>query len=487
MRAMRTKIVATLGPATDSAERIRQLIIEGVDVFRFNFSHGTHAEHAARLKRVRRAAEKLRANVCVLQDLQGPKIRTGRLEDGGPVLLPDGAKTAITTRPIVGDAACFATSYRSLPRDVKRGDTILLDDGLLELRVTRVRADTVHCRVVVGGPLREHKGINLPGVDVTAPALTAKDRRDLAFGIGLGVDMVALSFVRRAKDIAALRRALKRHGSDAPIIAKIEKPEAVRELGAILDAADAVMVARGDLGVEMSPEQVPVLQKRIITKANQIGKPVITATQMLESMVEHPTPTRAEASDVANAIFDATDAVMLSAETAIGRYPVRAVKMMTRIAEAAETAQNGSRNRLCSFRSGPPGTRNLEPGTSSPPLSIPAAVADAAVQAAEDVRAAAIVVFTMSGSTARLLAQRRPATPIHAFSPEPATCRRLAMVWGVEAHPLRFAKATDTLIADAEAELQRIGEVKKGDTIVLVAGATPLPGATNVLKVLQVE
>ncbi len=479
MRAMRTKIVATLGPATDSAERIRQLIIEGVDVFRFNFSHGTHAEHAARLKRVRRAAEKLRANVCVLQDLQGPKIRTGRLEDGGPVLLPDGAKTAITTRPIVGDAACFATSYRSLPRDVKRGDTILLDDGLLELRVTRVRAHTVHCRVVVGGPLGEHKGINLPGVDVTAPALTAKDRRDLAFGIGLGVDMVALSFVRRAKDIAALRRALKRHGSDAPIIAKIEKPEAVRELGAILDAADAVMVARGDLGVEMSPEQVPVLQKRIITKANQIGKPVITATQMLESMVEHPTPTRAEASDVANAIFDATDAVMLSAETAIGRYPIQAVQMMTRIAVAAENVfrRRDSRHPLA----------GLEPAGGSEPLSIPAAVADAAVQAAEDVRAAAIVVFTMSGSTARLLAQRRPTTPIHAFSPEPATCRRLAIVWGVEAHPLRFAKATDTLIADAEAELQRIGEVKKGDTIVLVAGATPLPGATNVLKVLQVE
>ena len=472
MRKMRTKIVATLGPATESPDAIRRLVEEGVDVFRLNFSHGTHDEHAKRLGRVRRAAKKAGASVCVLQDLQGPKIRTGRLLNGGPVVLEAGSRTAITTRPIVGDASGFSASYRALPTDVAKGDTILLDDGLLELRVTRVRGDTVHTKVVVGGLLHERKGINLPGVDVSAPALTPKDRRDLAFGVQAGIDAVALSFVRRAKDIETLRRALRRLKSDAPIIAKIEKPEAIRELDAILDAADGVMVARGDLGVEMSPEQVPLLQKRIITEANAIGKPVITATQMLESMVSHPTPTRAEASDVANAIFDATDAVMLSAETAIGRYPIQAVQMMTRIAVAAEKAVRG---------------REVTQHGAARHTSIAAAVADAAVGAAADLRASALVVFTMSGSTARLLAQRRPATPIHAFSPVPETCCRLALVWGVEPHALRFADDTDSLIAAADAELRRLGEVKAGDTIVLVGGATPLPGATNVLKVLRVE
>jgi pyruvate kinase len=479
MRHMRTKIVATLGPATDSAERIRALIEQGVDVFRFNFSHGTHDDHAARMKRVRNAAEDLGANVCVMQDLQGPKIRTGRLKHGGPVRLEEGQPVAITTRSVLGDAQQLSTSYRALPKDVSSGDTILLDDGRLELRVTDVEPDTVRCEVVIGGLLGQHKGINLPGVDVSAPPLTRKDRRDLAFGLELGADAVALSFVRRARDIAALRRAIEKHGSDAPIIAKIEKPEAVRELDAILEAADGVMVARGDLGVEMSPEQVPVLQKRIIGKANRRGKPVITATQMLESMIRQPLPTRAEASDVANAIFDGTDAVMLSGETAIGDYPLESVRMMTRIALAAEEVFRPSDARGPSL---PP-----DPRGESEPRPVPCAVADAAVRVARDVQAAALVVFTMSGATARLLAQRRSATPIHAFSPEETTCRRLALVWGVEAHPLRLAEATDSLLADAEAELKRIEEVRQGDTIVLVAGETPLPGATDVLKVLRVE
>ena len=469
---MRTKIVATLGPASDSPACIRALIEEGVDVFRLNFSHGTHPEHAATAERARRAAEECGANLCILQDLQGPKIRTGRLRDGGPVYLEAGRPTTLTVRDIVGDADCFATSYDALPNDVRPGDTILLDDGLLELRVVGADADGVHCEVVVGGPLGERKGINLPGVDVSAPALTPKDRRDLEFGVDVGVDAVALSFVRHASDIEALRSLLARYGSDAPIVAKIEKPQAIRELDAILDAADAVMVARGDLGVEMSPERVPVLQKDIITRTNRLGKVVIVATQMLESMIRSPRPTRAEASDVANAIFDATDAVMLSGETAVGAYPVQAVRMMARIAEAAEEAYRPLQHSFAPDRGRRP---------------IPDAVADAAVRAADEVQAAALVVFTLSGATARLVAQRRPLTPIHAFSPVPRTCRRLALVWGVDAHPMALAEATDELVAQAEAELKRLRVVSAGDTIVLVAGATPLPGATNVMKVLRVD
>ncbi|MBM4041771.1 MAG: pyruvate kinase [Planctomycetes bacterium] len=467
---MRTRIVATLGPATSSPERLRQLLEAGVDVFRLNFSHGTHAEHGGRIRGIRRIAERLRANVCILQDLQGPKIRTGRLEGGGPVPLKPCGRLTITTRPIVGNAECVSTSYRALPRDVKPGDRILLDDGLLELRVLSKGKDSVTCEVVVGGPLGEHKGINLPGVLVSAPAMTRKDREDLAFGLKQGVDAVAMSFVRRATDVLAVKRLIRRHGADTPVIAKIEQPEAVDDLSAILKASDGVMVARGDLGVEMPPEQVPVLQKRIIREANRRGKPVIVATQMLESMVRNPRPTRAEASDVANAIFDGADAVMLSAETSVGRYPVEAVAMMTRIAMAAETVFRPDRSALAHWEA----------------LPIPAAVADAAVRAAEDVRASAIVVFTISGATARLVAQRRPACPIHAFCPVAANRRRLALVWGVEAHAAPMAGSTDALVAGAQRRLLGLRVVERGQAIVLVGGATPLPGATNVVKVLAV-
>ena len=466
---MRTKIVATVGPASESEARLRALVRAGVDVFRLNFSHGTHAAHERRVRCIRRLAKELDANLCVLQDLQGPKIRAGEMADGC-VALEEGARTTITTRQMLGTAECFSTSYRALPKDVRRGDRVLLDDGNIELRVTSTTADSVRCEIVVGGLLGDHKGINLPGVEVSAPALTPKDRRDLAFGLELGADAVALSFVRRAADIEAARRAIRRHGCDTPVIAKIEKPEAIRELDAILDAADGVMVARGDLGVEMAPEAVPVLQKQIIAKANRRGMPVIVATQMLESMMEKPRPTRAEASDVANAVFDRADAVMLSGETAVGKYPVEAVQMMTRIAEAAEQVARQS---------------HAEDGEGER-LSIPAAIAEAGVRAAEDIWAAALVVFTMSGATARLLAQRRPACPIHAFSPVPATCHRLAMVWGVEAHPVRRAEAVDELVAGAQERLKQIKAVKKGDAIVLVAGATPLPGATNAVKVILI-
>jgi len=467
---MRTKIVATLGPASDAPERISALMEAGVDVFRLNFSHGSHAEHANRVARIRRAARRVGANVCILQDLQGPKIRTGRLKGGSAVMLKAGRRLTITTRSLMGDADCVSTTYKALPRDVRRGDRILLDDGLLELTVVGKTQEAVHCEVAVGGPLGEHKGINLPGVLVSAPAMTAKDRRDLSFGLELGVDAIALSFVRRAADVRAARRAIRRAGCDTPIVAKIEQPEAIDDLPAILDASDGLMVARGDLGVEMAPEQVPVLQKRIIREANRWGKPVIVATQMLDSMIRNPRPTRAEASDVANAIFDGTDAVMLSGETAVGAYPVEAVRMMSRIAEEAETVY-----------------RPVRPSPDDgQPLSVPAAMADAAVRAAEEIGAAAIVVFTLSGATARLVAQRRPACRIHAFCPAPAHCRRLALVWGVEAHAAAMADSTDALVARAGRQLRRLGAVRRGDVIVLVSGATPLPGATNSLKVLRV-
>jgi len=467
---MRTKIVATLGPATDSSREIRELMRAGVDVFRLNFSHGTQAEHAARITRIRRIAKALKANVCILQDLQGPKIRTGRLKQGMPVLLKPGAHITITTRSTVGDAERVSTCYRGLPRDVTPGDRILLDDGLLELRVLGKTQTDVCCEVVVGGALSEHKGINLPGVLVSAPAMTAKDRNDLACGLKLGVDAVALSFVRRAADVQVALRLIRRHGAATPVIAKIEQPEAVDDLDAILAVSDGVMVARGDLGVEMPPEQVPVLQKRIIREANRRGKPVIVATQMLESMVKNPRPTRAEASDVANAIFDGTDAVMLSAETSVGKYPVEAVAMMARIAIAAETVYRPDRS----------------PAAPGEPLEIPAAVADAAVRVAEAVRAAGIAVFTLSGATAQLVVQKRPACPIHAFCPSEAGCRRLALVWGVEAHLVPLAKGTDALVARAQRLLLRLNAVRHGETIVLVGGATPLPGATNAVKVLRV-
>ena len=468
---MRTKIVATVGPATESEAKLRALLEGGVDVVRLNFSHDTRENHGARIALIRRLARELDLNVCILQDLQGPKIRTGRMARDDGIALEVGQKTVITTRPVVGTADCFGTSYRQLPKDVKRGDRILLDDGLMELRVTSTTHDSVRCKVVVGGRLKSGKGINLPGVAVSAPAVTPKDRKDLAFGMKHEVDAVALSFVRRAADIEQLRELLPAARRDTPVIAKIEKPEAIDELDAILDAADGVMVARGDLGVEMAPERVPVLQKRIIRGANRRGIPVIVATQMLESMKDNPRPTRAEASDVANAIFDRTDAVMLSAETSIGDYPIEAVAMMTRIAEAAEAE----------------GRQGHEEEEESHRGTVPAAIADAGVHAADDIGAAALVVFTMSGATARLLSQRRPACPIHAFSPRQETCHRLALVWGVEAHQVRQVKKVDALLRRAEARLKAVRAVSTGDRIVLVAGTTPVPGATNAVKVVTVS
>src|SRR5258707_10757696 len=342
----RTKIVCTIGPATNSEERLEQLIRAGMNVARLNFSHGTQDDHAIVIERIRTISARLDYSVAILQDLQGPKIRTGRLQNGQPVMLVDGASFTITTRPVIGNSQIVATTYQALPEDVKVGDRILLDDGLLELRVTGQDATDVYCEVIHGGLLKEHKGINLPGVAVSAPALTEKDRDDLKFGMLHGVDYVALSFVRKPEDVLeakALIRQLQVEKGDkyivpTPLIAKLEKPEAVARLDDILEVVDGVMVARGDLGVEMPLEKVPLIQKRIIDRCNDLGLPVITATQMLESMITNPRPTRAEVSDVANAILDGTDAIMLSAETATGAYPIEAVQVMVRIAVETEAS-----------------------------------------------------------------------------------------------------------------------------------------------------
>jgi pyruvate kinase len=458
------KIVATLGPATRTAEQIERLLRAGVNVVRLNFSHGTQQEHAESIRLVRSISERLGCWVGILQDLQGPKIRVGRLEGGGPVLLVEGAPLTITTRPVIGTAALVATTYGHLPRDVRPGDRILLDDGLLELRVRATSDEEVETEVVHGGPLGEHKGINLPGVAVSAPALTEKDHDDLRFGLEHGVDYVALSFVRRAADVTAARQAIRRLDGSVPLIAKLEKPEALRELDAILRVVDGVMVARGDLGVELPPEQVPLAQKLIIKKALTRGVPVITATQMLESMITNPRPTRAEASDVANAVLDGTDAVMLSGETAVGRFPVEAVQMMARITREVE--------REAAERHGV-----IRHGRQTHAH----AIAHAAVELSEMARA--IVVFTRSGRTAQLVAAARPSVPIFAFTSEPAVARRLALWWGVLPLVTAIGNNTDAMIEHVERELRGRGLVDPGETVVIVGAAPVLtPGRTNFIK-----
>jgi pyruvate kinase len=471
----RAKIVATLGPASRSEAMLLRLIRAGLDVARLNFSHGTAAEHAKTSKLVRRIAGEEGRTVAILLDLQGPKLRVGEI--AGTLTLKRGAQITLTTRAVTTSAGARAVAipvtYRPLPRDVKKGDTILLDDGLIQLRVLRTTATDVVCRVIEGGPLTSHKGINIPGRKLSTPALTSKDRRDLAAGVKMGVDYVALSFVREAADIESLKRAMRRLKADIPIIAKIEKPQAVENLDAILEHADGIMVARGDLGVELPPEDVPILQKRMIQAARRAGKPVITATQMLESMIQHPRPTRAEASDVANAIFDGTDAVMLSAETAVGAYPEEAVRMMARIIEHAE----GS----AAYRSLP---SPVAAGTSQ---TVPEAVAEAAGAAANELSAAAIAVFTQTGGTARVVAKFRPITPVYAFTPFESVRRRLALVWGIRPRCIELLPGTDEMVDAVARRLLHDGAVRHGDLLVITAG-TPVqrPGSTNFLKVHRV-
>lgn len=472
----RTKIVATIGPATENEAQLEALIRAGVNVIRLNFSHGTQAGHAAVIERVRRIADQLGTTVAILQDLGGPKIRTGPLEGGGPVRLVDGATFTLTTRPVPGTAESVSTTYAGLPQDVHEGDRILLDDGLMELRVVSVQGQDVITQVVHGGLLKEHKGINLPGIATQVPALTEKDRDDLAFGLAQGVDYVALSFVRRAEDIHRLRQTIA--GQVPPdqspmIIAKLEKPQALDNLEAILDVSDGVMVARGDLGVELSPQQVPIAQKTIIEAANRKHRFVITATQMLESMITNPRPTRAEASDVANAIFDGTDAIMLSDETAVGTYPVDAVRMMAAIAEAAEAHL---------ARWGHPSIgRDI---TDDDAL----AIVRAAHELAQDRSVRAICAFTRTGRTARLMSKERPHVPILAFTPNERVRRQLALAWGVVPCLLEPCKSVEELLAGVEVALRAQGLVHPGEQVVVTGGLpVDVQTRTNFIKLHEVN
>jgi len=464
----KTKIIATIGPATRSSKLVEELLLAGVNVVRLNFSHGTYEEHGEFIATVRAVAHRLNLPVAILLDLQGPRIRVGVLR-GGAVELKNGGRIAIAAEDD-GGPGMVTTTYKDLYKDVKPGDRVLMDDGLIEVRVLSVSGERVECEVVYGGVLKEHKGMNLPGVDISAACLTGKDIEDMNFGIVNNVDFIALSFVRRAADIMELKSRLKGKNSEIQVIAKIEKAEAIDDLDAIIEEADGVMIARGDLGVELSAEEIPVLQKKIIIMANEAGKIVITATQMLESMINSPRPTRAEASDVANAVFDGTDALMLSGETAIGSYPVKAVEMMSKIAREAEDAALAHKHMLR--------RKKLET------RSFAHAVAFAANAASNEVNASAIVVFTHSGETARLLSKLRPSTPIVAFTHGERAWRRMSLMWGIEPFMIGFGEHTDEMICMGEAALLDNGLAEAGDTVVVVSGTkVGMRGATNMMKI----
>lgn len=476
----RTKIVCTIGPASSSEERLEQLMRAGMNVARLNFSHGRQEEHAAVITRIRTLSVQLGCAVAILQDLQGPKIRVGTLQGGKPITLVNDTWVTITTRTVAGDELVIPTTYQQLPQDVRPGDRILLDDGLMELRVGETDATDIRCLVTHGGVLKEHKGINLPGVAVSVPALSEKDRADLRFGIEHGVDYVALSFVRKAEDVREARRLIRqyqeelgvsrRHSqTDVPLIVKLEKPEAVARLDEILDVVDGVMIARGDLGVEMPPEKVPLIQKRIIARCNELGLPVITATQMLESMVTNPRPTRAEVNDVSNAILDGTDSVMLSAETASGAYPVEAVEMMVRIACETEAGDRTARQPQCQR------------------LTQEHAVSHAARALSEEASVKAIVVFTRSGNSARLISKDRPRTPILAYTPSERVYRQLALWWGVWPYCIEMHGTTDTLMEVVGQRLITAGLIQPGEHVVIMGGLPIASQArTNFVKLHRV-
>ena len=467
----RAKIVCTLGPASRDEATITHLIDEGMDTARINFSHGEQAEHGEVIARVRAAAQKCGRPVAVLQDLQGPKIRVGRFE-AGQTELEVGADFTITTDDILGNDERVSTTYEHLPKDVTPGCTMLLDDGLLALEVQSVEGNDVHTRVMIGGTLKNNKGINLPGVRVSAPALTDKDKSDLAYGIQCGVDFVALSFVRTPDDIHDAKRILRAAGVDTPVIAKIERPEAIEQLALIIEAADGIMVARGDLGVELGAEKVPMLQKRAIELTNQRGKIVITATQMLESMIQNPRPTRAEASDVANAILDGTDAVMLSGETAAGRYPLLAVRTMARIIEETESSDIW---RIRFERQ----TLDLGHTTS--------AIAGGAALTARRLGVPAIVCVSESGGAARLVSEHRPSARLIAFTSRPEIWRQLALHWGIEPLLAPAPSDVDLALSTLSQTLCERGITKAGDLVVFTFALPLGKGAsTNTLHIHRI-
>ena len=476
----KAKIICTIGPASSSPATVDRLIAGGMNVARLNFSHGTYEWHVAAITTIRQAAARQGTTVAIIQDLQGPRIRVGLVPQAGIHVT---AGQSVRLRGVLSEHEARSTdhavpddipvSYPSLTRDLYAGSRILINDGLIELVADRIKDDIVECSVLTGGTITSHKGINLPGTVVSAPTLTEKDRQDIRFGVEQGVDYVALSFVRGSQDIETARAVLQQYGRRIPLIAKIERAEAVAALDDILGCADGVMIARGDLGVEMGPEAVPILQKRIIVEANRRRRLVITATQMLESMTQATRPTRAEASDVANAVFDGSDAVMLSAETAVGAYPVEAVQVMDRLIRAAEDTTE-------------PGVTMLtDPGRDL--LSLAEAVSAAAASAARSVGARAIVAFTESGTTARLISKHRPASPLLAFTPSETIQRQMALYWGVRPFPMSQGRPPEAWIAEAEQRLTAEHLCRPGDIVAVVSGTMAgQVGGTNMLKLHKI-
>jgi pyruvate kinase len=462
---LKTKIVATIGPASSNETTLQRMIKHGMSVARLNFSHGSHNDHLKTIKSIRNISKSLNIPVAVLQDLCGPKIRLSKMDN--PVELKKG-KT-ITLAVDTSRKADLYTDFKELPQLVKPNDTVLIDDGYIELKTLSVDTQSITCRVTVPGLAKSRKGINLPDSSVSIPVFTAKDKEDLAFGLAQGIDMVAVSFVESAENIIPIKEMMEIYARDRdiPIIAKIERPTALKNIEKILEAFDGIMIARGDLGVEIPPEEVPVIQKKLINMANDRNKLVITATQMLESMISNPRPTRAEASDVSNAILDGTDAVMLSGETAAGKYPVESVEMMKRIALTTENSQlyEYAIERKKDF------------------FSHTEAIVKSASEMADDLKAKAILVFTRSGNTALLLSQYRPRCPILAFTPHEDTVMKMAAYWGVSPNFIEFVEDTDEMILRGEEFAREKGMVKPGDLVITVAGVTLMKGATNMLRV----
>ncbi|SEM97173.1 pyruvate kinase [Lihuaxuella thermophila] len=465
----KTKIVCTIGPASEDVETLRKLIANGMNVARLNFSHGSHEEHGRRIQNIRRAAREEGKTIAILLDTKGPEIRTGDLKEPS-VELVAGRKMILTPEPVLGDENRISVSYSGLPRDVHPGSTILIDDGLIGLTVDKIEGTEIHCTIENGGTLKSRKGVNIPGVKINLPGITEKDAADIVFGIEQGVDFIAASFVRKPQDVLEIRRILEEHGADIQIISKIENQEGIDNLDSILEVSDGLMVARGDLGVEIPAEEVPLVQKEMIRKCNRLGKPVITATQMLDSMQRNPRPTRAEASDVANAILDGTDAIMLSGETAAGKYPVESVHTMARIAIRTETAlgyQELLRQRV----------REID-------TSITDSISQAVVHTSHNLDCSAIITATETGYTARMVSKYRPKAPIIAVTPREDVLRRLMLVWGV--HPVlgEHAVTTDEMFQTAISSSLKSKYVNQGDLVIITAGVpVGKSGTTNLMKV----
>lgn len=469
----KTKIVCTIGPACESEEGLRQLMLAGMDVARFNFSHGTHQEQKEKLQRVLKVRDELGLSVATLLDTKGPEIRLRDFE-GGRVELLTGSRFILTTEEMLGTAEKAAISYKNLKNDISVGTTILIDDGLIELKVEEISGEDIICSVINGGFVSNHKGVNVPGAVLSMPYISQADMEDILFGIEMGYEFIAASFARSREDILELRKILNDHGSDMKVIAKIENMQGIKNLEEILEVSDGVMVARGDMGVEIPLEEVPVLQKKMIKMANAQGKHVITATQMLESMIRNPRPTRAEATDIANAIYDGTTAIMLSGESAAGKYPVEAVKTMAKIAECAE--------KDIDYRS------RMRREANGGKTEITNAIAYATCSAAMDLEAAAIITVTMSGYTAEAIARFKPGCSIIGCSVNERVCKQLNLLWGVSPLLLKQESSTDELFADAVAEAKKAGYVKSGDVVVITAGV-PLgvAGTTNMIHVVEVQ